>query len=541
MNELQISTRVRRLFHYLSDFEKGVIRVPAFQRDFEWDNAKKIKLFESIKNGYPIGSILFWRPDFSKFDDFRNFETNVMGSYYLQERAIDYFYILDGYQRLSTLFGSLINPNKTNLKRNDKVWEEKFNLIYDIQLDKIKAINKIKYDIHEIPLFEFVDGDGYYDLQEQLFNLNYSKDTVELFIKRYRTFGRALSTYDMPAVEMYGGSIEEAIEIFTRLNSEGAKITDDWKLSALSFNKEENFRLGTEIDELIERLNIYNFKKIQRKIIFQCLTNSFGNLFFDQSSQGDISKLKKLVDNPNFIPITRNTLKSIVITVRFLFQELSVLDSKFLPYNNQLIFITDFFNKLEKPSQKQLDRLKHWFWITTYSNYFTIYNLSKQRKAYEEFQKFIVNENHNPIYYDKPNITFETVEFPSKIEMGSVRSKALGLFMLQYQFVNLFLDINRVSGYKKYYLFNDVEDINVSENTVLVIDDGRYSINKQNKDLSEWLSSEVDYSYFFITYEMKELFKEKQSKSDVLLKRKELIIAKEREFVENLSIKYLFY
>ncbi len=539
MNELQISTRVRRLFHYLSDFEKGVIRVPAFQRDFEWDNAKKIKLFESIKNGYPIGSILFWRPDFSKFDDFRNFETNVMGSYYLQKRAIDYFYILDGYQRLSTLFGSLINPNKTNLKRNDKVWVEKFNLIYDIQLDKIKAINKIKYDIHEIPLFEFVDGDGYYDLQEQLFNLNYSKDTVELFIKRYRTFGRALSTYDMPAVEMYGGSIEEAIEIFTRLNSEGAKITDDWKLSALSFNKEENFRLGTEIDELIERLNIYNFEKIQRKIIFQCLTNSFGNPFFDQSSQGDISKLKKLVDNPNFIPITRNTLKSIVITVEFLFQELSVLDSKFLPYNNQLIFITDFFNKIEKPSQKQLNRLKHWFWITTYSNYFTIYNLSKQRKAYEEFQKFIVNENHIPIYYDKPNITFETVEFPPKIEMGSVRSKALGLFMLQYQVLNLFLDINRVNGYKKYYLFNDVEDINVSENTVLIIDDGRYSINKQNKDLSEWLSSEVDYSYFFITYEMKELFKEKQSKYEVLLKRKELIIAKEKEFVENLSIKYL--
>lgn len=539
MSELQISTRVRRLFHYLSDFEKGVIRVPAFQRDFEWDNTKKIKLFESIKNGYPIGSILFWRPDFNKFDDFRNFETNVMGSYYLQERAIDYFYILDGYQRLSTLFGSLINPNKTNLKRNDNIWREKFNLIYDIQLDKIKALKKSKYEIHEIPLFEFVDGDGYYDLQEQLFTLNYSKETVDLFIKRYRTFGRALSTYDMPAVEMFGGSIEEAIEIFTRLNSEGAKITDDWKLSALSFNKEANFRLGTEIDDLIERLNIYNFKNIQRKIIFQCLTNSFGNLFFDQSSQGDISKLKKLVDNPDFIKITRNTLKSIVSTAKFLFQELSVLDSKFIPYNNQLIFITDFFNKIKNPNQIQLNKLKHWFWVTTYSNYFTIYNLSKQRKAYQEFQKFLKDENYSPIYFDKTNVLFETIEFPSKIEMGSVRSKALGLFMLQYQMKNLPLDVSQVIGYTKHYLFGDVEDINISENTVLIIDNGKH-IHKKSKVLSNWLSSNEDFSAFFITDEMKNMFNRNLPKSEILLKRKELIVQKEKEFVANdLKIRYI--
>jgi hypothetical protein len=540
MSELQISTRVRRLFHYLSDFEKGIIRVPAFQRDFEWDNKKKVALFESIKKGYPIGSILFWRPDFIKLDDFKNFEANIVGAYQLPERAIDYFYILDGYQRLSTLFGCLVNPETTALNRDDALWENEFNLIYDIDEDIIKPVSKTRYKFHEIPLFKFIDGDGLYDFQIQLFRLDINREKVNLYIERYKQFGKALSSYDMPSVDMYGGEIDEAIEIFTRLNSQGAKITDEWILSALSFDKKENFRLGTEIDNLTTYLEKYNFSEIHRKIIFQCLTNSFGEVFFDKTNKGDTNKLKKLVKNHDFIEKTRYTFKSIKKAVAFLYENIYILSNKFLPYNNQLIFITDFFNKLENPSQKQLEKLKQWFWVTTYSNYFTIYNLSKQRKAYENFQKFILDEDYNPIYFDKPNIPFETVEFPPKIEMGSVRSKALGLFMLQYQVVNLFLDVNQVNGYKKYYLFSDIEDINVSENTILIIDDGRYHINKKNKYLSDWLNSNQDYSAFFITKEMKDTFNSDHSKSDILLKRKELIIEKEKEFVSNiLNITYI--
>ena len=63
MSNLQINTRVRRLFYYLEDFEKGLIRIPLFQRDSVWNDKKKLELFDSIKKGYPIGSVLFWRPE----------------------------------------------------------------------------------------------------------------------------------------------------------------------------------------------------------------------------------------------------------------------------------------------------------------------------------------------------------------------------------------------------------------------------------------------------------------------------------------------
>ena len=37
-------------------------------------------------------------------------------------------------------------------------------------------------------------------------------------------------------------------------------VSDDWKVSALSFNKERNFRFGTEIDNLFTYLEKFDWE-----------------------------------------------------------------------------------------------------------------------------------------------------------------------------------------------------------------------------------------------------------------------------------------
>ena len=167
-NELKISsTRVRRLFHYLEDFEKGYIQIPPFQRDFVWDNKKKLQLLDSIKRGYPIGSILFWKPDKKLAQEDTDLQT--VGAYYLPKRQIDFFYILDGYQRLSTLFGCLVNPEQTNLKRDDVLWKKGFDIIYDLEKDEFDFNRKQRsLDIHKVPLYKFIDGGEFYEFQNCL-------------------------------------------------------------------------------------------------------------------------------------------------------------------------------------------------------------------------------------------------------------------------------------------------------------------------------------------------------------------------------------
>ena len=120
---------------------------------------------------------------------------------------------------------------------------------------------------------------------------------------------------------MIGGEIEEVVDVFSRVNSAGSKISPDWIASALTYDGGKDFRLGTEIDNLLEDLKFYNFNKIKRELVLQCITNSFGKVYFDQS------KIELLItqQKDNFITVARKSIESIKKAVQFLFEELLVI------------------------------------------------------------------------------------------------------------------------------------------------------------------------------------------------------------------------
>ena len=47
----------------ISDIEKGIIKIPKFQREFVWGIDKTAKLLDSILKGYPIGTFILWKTD----------------------------------------------------------------------------------------------------------------------------------------------------------------------------------------------------------------------------------------------------------------------------------------------------------------------------------------------------------------------------------------------------------------------------------------------------------------------------------------------
>jgi len=114
--KLNIETNVRRLIQYIEDISQGNIQIPAFQRDFVWTQKDKLELFDSLKRGYPIGSILIWKPreEFGQIEKF--------GPFQIPSPTGKRTYILDGFQRLSTLFGCLVNPSKAGLRYNKQEW-----------------------------------------------------------------------------------------------------------------------------------------------------------------------------------------------------------------------------------------------------------------------------------------------------------------------------------------------------------------------------------------------------------------------------------
>lgn len=534
--KLQIQTRVRRLPHYIEDIVKGLIQVPEFQRDFVWDYTDKKDLFDSIKRGYPIGSILFWRPEEESFD-----YAPVIGPYTIPKPSGEYLFILDGFQRLSTLFGCLINFEKTSLLKNEEKWKKEFNVCYDLEKEEFFIPRSSKLEFFQVHVYDLIDTRFSFQFQRNLFSQNIEEQKIQLYSERYEKLGTTLIDYQLPSIDIYGGKIEEAVEIFSRVNSTGTPITPDWMISALAYDKEKDFRLGTEIDKLYDDLKIYNFTQnhsIKRELIFNCITNSFGRAYFDQSN-----KIEDLARREDFIDVTLKTVESIKRAVQFLFEELLVVNGRLLPYGPQLIFITDFFNTIEEPTQEQIEQLKKWFWITTYSGYFTIYSLSKVREAYNVFQQFLRGETNDPIYNDRPDTPFSVSEFPNKIYMGSVRAKALILFQLNYSNNFEEIDAQEVDGLILSNLFSsnaakDEKGNYLPENVVPFLDNENNRYYKKQKEIFESLCLDISKEMYLLTCELEtEILID--GEKGVLSLRKKKIMEKEKEFVERLGLVYI--
>ena len=537
--KLTIETKVRRLVNWMDSVRSGDIQIPKFQRDFVWDvNAIK-DLFDSIKNGYPIGSILMWKPESESFE-----RAEEMGGFELSEpNSPDYWFILDGFQRLSALFGCLNNPDSGTRITDKQLREKKFNVYYDLSTEEfLIPRSQSMITAWQVPLHILIDTKAAFRFQSSLLTSNVSPEDVELFMERYADLGSAIIDYEIPSITINGGSVDQAVEIFSRVNSKGTDISPDWMISALTYNRDRDFRLGTLIDGLLIRLEDYNFHNLSnpRDVILKCITHSFGKAYFDQSNN-----LANLAKRNDFIEVTKNTVVSIEKAARFLYEELLVLDGKQLPYIPQIIFITDFFNTLESPSDRQLKDLKRWFWVTTYSNYFTIYTISKQREAYNQFRAYLRGETVDILYSDKPKVPFRTVEFPKKINAGSVRSNALILFMLnqqnQHELQPELFERNSLDGMYLSYLFKDVK----SEGNAFFPESVVPRLKAQNKKFSKFIEPDDlrydDLASIFLTEGMLQVLgadSSEREKRKVLEDRKNMIIKAEKEFVHSLGIEY---
>lgn len=537
-SKLNIETNVRRLIRYLEDIGKGEIQIPEFQRDFVWTQKDKLELFDSLKRGYPIGSILLWKPE-DKYGHIKKF-----GPFNIPDPTENRTYILDGFQRLSTLFGCLVNPHKAKLAYDEEEWHKEYALCYDLKSEEFFFPRSQQLEHSQVYLYQLVDTFEFLSFSRNLSQKVLDHKSVDQYIQRAQQLSTTLLDFRIAYIEISGGSIEDAVDIFARINSRGTPISPDWMVSALSWNQKENFRLGSEIDQLVADLNFYNFGKIKRDLILQCITQSFGKPYFDQASE-----IEMLAKRKDFVKVTRQAITNIKKGVKFLFEELGVVDVKLLPYGSQLTFITDFFHILPNPTPDQLESLISWFWITSYTSYFTIYPLSRQRAAYERFHEFLRGENNDPVYNDQANAPLEVGEFPTKIYFGSVRAKAMVLLLLRNAYRNRPLVVEQIRSLEISNLFADV--LNEKGNPFpegsiarlhFLQNDPLLPVTKQ-RDMSFLLEDyKPIYQRLFLTSEMASLYgtnpESKKVKLEILHQRRKIIIEAERRFAEELGLTY---
>ena len=449
---LHIETNIRLLSHLLEDLRSGKLQIPPFQREFVWTREKVKQLFESINQNYPIGSLILWKPALDM--GWRN-RSNI-GSFFIPSEGKG-VYILDGYQRVSSVFGCLTNPEKTNLKCDKEDWQSFFSLYYDLEDESFlylrSGIQPLPYQVPVHILMSTSDFRQY--SRKHIENSNMSSEKIDLYLDRADAISGRLLSYQVACIEITNANIEEAVDIFARINSRGTDITFDWMVNALSYNNGK-FKFADLIDELQEKLKEYNYDGISRNTLFRCYQSAFGKLYIDQTD------IESLARRPDFPSVANDLGKHIVKAVQFLHNDMKVIEYKLLPYPTQLIFIMEFFRSLKCPTEQQMEELRKWFWITTYSNYFTINSLTNQRKAYEHFVNYLKGNETEMLYTENHAVRYQTLEFPKIVRMDAVRNKAIVLFCLNRLYKN------NIPSYFKYQIVKIKQQIPyIPANTII--------------------------------------------------------------------------
>jgi hypothetical protein len=113
----------------LRDVRAGIIQLPEFQRDWVWDDNRVQSLLASVSLSYPIGAVMLLE---TGNEDVR-FKPRLVEGVILENPPSPKYFILDGQQRLTALFQSLLSDHpvatKDTLNRRIFRW-------YYIRIDK---------------------------------------------------------------------------------------------------------------------------------------------------------------------------------------------------------------------------------------------------------------------------------------------------------------------------------------------------------------------------------------------------------------------
>lgn len=504
----QIQTQIRSLSSLLENLRDGIIQVPPFQREFVWKRKQVVDLFDSISKSYPIGSILLWRPRTPPTWQ----RDREVGGFILPDLKEPKSYVLDGCQRLSTLFGCLNNPNTSGLECNERMRNEFFNLYLDLKEEEFIHTSGGNVRPWQVPVYILSSTSEFRQYTRNILEPAIPDSRqLDLYLDRADSFSRILVEYKLAVIEVDGATLKDAVNIFSRINSKGTDISDDWKVNALSFTEDFNFSM--EIDLVIRRLRDYNFENISRDIIFRCYQSAFDNrLYID-------TDIESISGRPDFPDTIKKMSGAIIRAVEFLYHELNVIDHRLLPYTAQLVFLSVFFMKEPNPSARRIHDLTHWFWVTTYSNYFTTNSLSGQRKAFAHFIDYIEGWADTPLHGLHSDMRIATQPWPKKLSLSSARAVALALFQLRLVKENIGVpSVRRHLECSK--IFKHVDSI--PENMAVTFADS----NSKNRFP---YYAQIDPGFVIIEHE--EII-------DRLRHRRYILKEQERDFVEDLGLTY---
>lgn len=207
----------------LGFIDSGEIAIPEIQRPFVWDSTKVRDLVDSLYNGYPTGYLITWK----------NPDVRIKGGGTAQGKTV----LIDGQQRVTALMAALSGLPVLNEDYESKRIKIAFNPLYDGEDTPFAVltpvIEKDSRWISDIADLFKPDFDSWTFVNNYLQkNPGCDPKTVNSRI----TDIKSISAHQLGCIVINADcSIDEVTEIFIRINSKGAVLSQaDFAMSKIA-------------------------------------------------------------------------------------------------------------------------------------------------------------------------------------------------------------------------------------------------------------------------------------------------------------------
>jgi hypothetical protein len=331
----------------IAEIKRGNIKIPQFQRKFVWKEEQAFRLLDSIKNNYPIGSLLIW-----KTGEKLSVERNI-GNFKLP--ATDDMnptdYVLDGQQRITVIYSSLGAPDDG----------DGFSPGYDLNRQLFLSLQQEDGGPHVFPLRWIYNTTKMLNFRTALL----ASPGGDKFQERLDELVDAVTKYQIPVVTLKDLTIEEVCPIFERINSSGTKLSTYDLMVAATWSKE--FDLNEQVEKIAGALSNKKFEKIDRETVLKCVAAVKSNSI----RQDQIVKLRG-IHKDDMHTLVGRVRQGLLDAVDMLSTEFGIHSWDFLPYEALLIILTYAWANQKPDSAELIVKIRKWFWRAAFAERYRV-------------------------------------------------------------------------------------------------------------------------------------------------------------------------
>lgn len=347
----------------LEDIAQGRIRIPRFQRPLVWSWSQRKEFFESIFAGLPIGALMIWATSNDQIGCYESLGPHPLPADRPQGEAR---YLMDGVQRVSTLYGAL-RATQSWSGFDDEADVELRDFVVYADLDAEDEADRFKRrsDIDSVSLEN--DRTRYLPLNILLQSrelIRFQRDLAEgdeQRIDRADEVASAFRQYKIPIITLNSASLEVVTKSFERINSRGADMSELHMLNALTYSPTFDL-LKYDQDLRREILAPFGWQNLESDIVLRCLKSNLGADIY-KTNPDEVSR--RLKEQPETLSRTFGGLSE---AAKFFRASFGISSPVLIPYRIQIVAIATALHG--RQFEEYSDKLEDWVWLSTYSELF---------------------------------------------------------------------------------------------------------------------------------------------------------------------------